>query len=225
MRILLTLVIVAALAGCGETAGEGRSVEASETPSMTSTTTTSKKTTIETSEDWEITVYYTAVERFHDGDPTAVTGCTVLDCVNGTDDLGTYPADFVQAVEDEGTGQTTSGQYLNWSYDIGYWLDSTPRTSDGGALTPFVSSAADPSVLPQGTAFTITGCGAQDDGSAPDADVCATLQDAAWRISDEFTPGLGGAKHIDAYIGPETGPDFTDSAWYITLTGATITTG
>jgi hypothetical protein len=41
-------------------------------------------------------------------------------------------------------------------------------------------------------------------------------------VTDEFTPRLGGSKHIDAYIGPETGPGFTGSKWYITLTGATL---
>jgi hypothetical protein len=174
---------------------------------------------------WEITVYYTAVERFHDGDPTPVTGCPRLDCTDGDDDLGTYPAGFVDAVRDEGTGLTTSGRYLNWSYDVGFWLDSAPRTSDGGALVPFVSAAADPGVLPRGTRFTIAACGSQEDGSAPPQAVCAALRRARWQITDEFTPGLGGPKHLDAYIGPETGPGFTGSDWYLTLTGARLALG
>lgn len=174
------------------------------------------------SDGWQITVYYTAVERFHHGDPVPVTGCAVLDCANGSDDLGTYPADFVQAVQDEGTGQTVSGRYLNWSHDIGFWLDSEPRAGDGSPLVPFVTAAADPDVLAPGTRFTITACGAQDDGSPPPEDVCVALRGASWRIADEFTPGLGGPRHIDVYLGPETGPGFTDSPWYITLMGATI---
>ena len=174
---------------------------------------------------WEITVYYTAVERFHDGEPTRVTGCPVLDCAHGADDLGTYPAGFVEAVRAEGTGRTGSGRYLNWSYDVGFWLDSVPRTSDGEALVPFVSAAADPGVLPHGTRFTIAACGRQEDGSAPAAAVCTGLRRAAWRITDEFTPGLGGPLHVDAYIGPETGPGFTASPWYITLTDAQLTIG
>jgi hypothetical protein len=174
---------------------------------------------------WEITVYYTAVERFHHGAPTPVTGCRQLECANGHDDLGAYPADFVRAVQDEGTGRTTSGQYLNWSYDVGYWLDSAPRDTDGDRLTPFVSAAADPDVLPDGTRFRIAACGRQEDGSAAPAAVCTAFRNAAWQITDEFTPGLGGAHHIDAYIGPETGPDFTGSAWYLTLTGARLTIG
>ncbi|MBM2614949.1 hypothetical protein JIG36_05170 [Actinoplanes sp. LDG1-06] len=187
------------------------------------TTTTAGGDSKRVSEGWEITVYYTAVEKFHDGDPTDVTGCLKLDCANGDDELGTYPDDFVQAVQDEGTGLTTAGKYLNWSYDIGYWLDSAPRSADGRRLEPFVSAAADPGVLPHGTRFTITGCGHQDDNSPLPATTCTALRRGSWLITDEFTPGLGGNRHIDAYIGPETGPDFTDSDWYVTLHDARLT--
>jgi hypothetical protein len=204
VRIVLALIVVALLAGCGE-----------QKPSSDT-----RKST-----GWEITVYYTAVEQFHSGKPVKVTGCPQLNCVNGKDDLGTYPAGFVKAVHDEGTGRTTSGKYLNWSYDSGYWLDSAARKSDGGVLTPYVSAAADTGVLPQGTQFTIADCGKQDDGTAPAAEVCAKLRSAGWQIADEFTPGLGGPRHIDAYIGEETGPGFTESDWYITLTGAGLTLG
>jgi hypothetical protein len=176
-----------------------------------------------TTSGWEITVYYTAVEKYHDGEPTPVTGCPRLECSNGDDDLGTYPAGFVEAVEEEGTGRTTAGKYLNWSHDVGFWLDSAPRSSDGNVLTPWVSAAADPDVLPYGTRFTVAACGTQEDGSRAPAAVCAALRGAAWRVTDEFTPGLGGPKHLDAYIGPETGPGFTDSEWYLTLVGARLT--
>jgi hypothetical protein len=178
----------------------------------------------QTSGGWEITVYYTAVQEFHHGVPERVTGCPRLNCTHGRDDLGTYPADFVAAVESEGTGRTAAGTYLNWSYDTGYWLDSAPRDTDGNPLEPYVSAAADPNVLPHGTLFRIEDCGRQDDGSAPPQQVCAMLGAAGWRIDDEFTPGLGGRKHIDAYIGPETGPDFTSSDLYLTLVGATVRT-
>lgn len=174
------------------------------------------------SSGWEITVYYTAVEKYHDGEDVAVSGCLVLDCAHGDEDLGTYPADFVQAVQDEGTGLTRTGRYLNWSYDVGYWLDSVARASDGSTLEPFVTAAADSDTLAPGTDFRIVACGRQEDGSAPSPAVCAKLRAAAWHIKDEFTPGLGGSRHIDAYIGPETGPGFTDSEWYLTLVGATL---
>ncbi|NYE71422.1 hypothetical protein BKA15_002751 [Microlunatus parietis] len=104
---------------------------------------------------WEVTVYYTAVESFHHGEPIAVTGCPVLDCENGDDPLGRYPSDFVTAVKDEGTGRITSGKhagrYLNWSHGVGYWLDTEARNSYGDALRPFSSAATDADVLPRGS--------------------------------------------------------------------------
>ncbi|WP_199509995.1 hypothetical protein [Nucisporomicrobium flavum] len=174
---------------------------------------------------WEITVYYTAVEDYHSGDPVPVTGCRGVDCSHGDDDLGSYREDFVAAVQEEGTGRTAGGTYLNWSYDIGFWLDTRPRDTGGRALRPFVSAAADPGVLARGVRFRISDCGHADDGSRPAAAVCAALRDARWTVTDEFTPGLGGTKHIDAYIGEETGPDFTSSPWYLTLRGVTIRRG
>jgi hypothetical protein len=42
-------------------------------------------------------------------------------------------------------------------------------------------------------------------------------------VRDEFSPGLGGDRHVDVYIGEETGPGFTESAWYTTLTDASVT--
>ena len=172
---------------------------------------------------WTITVYYTAVESFHTGTLTRVTGCPGINCQDGDADLGTYPADFVTAVKDEGAGRTAAGRYLNWSYDVGYWIDDAPRDTAGRPLRPFESAAADPDVMKMGTRFRIARCGKQDDGSKPDKDVCAKLSAAHWVITDEFTPGLGGKKHLDVYIGEETGPGFTDSTWYTTLKGATVT--
>ena len=43
--------------------------------------------------------------------------------------------------------------------------------------------------------------------------------------ADEFTPGLDGGRHIDLYVGEETGPGFTDSDLYLTLTGAALRIG
>ncbi len=174
---------------------------------------------------WTVTVYYTAVERFHDGPRTAVTGCPRLDCTRGHDDLGTYPESFVEAVRAEGTGRTTAGQYLNWSYDTGYWIDSAPRDSAGNPLRPFESAAADRGVLAGGTRFTIVDCGHDEDGGRIPAEVCDRLGSARWTITDEFTPGLGGAGHVDVYIGEETHADFTETAWYVTLVGAVLRIG
>jgi len=216
---LAAAVIAGALSGCGAAPDERPSPSAS--PLLAAAPSADSRI----STGWEITVYYTAVEEFHHGSLTKVTGCPGVKCAHGTADLGAYPADFVQAVHDEGTGRTSDGHYLNWSYNVGYWLDSAPRSSDGGVLTPYVSAAADPNVLPRGTRLTIADCGRADDGSTPAAEVCAALRRAAWRITDEFTPGLGGPRHIDAYIGAETGPGFTESDWYITLVNAGLSLG
>ena len=166
---------------------------------------------------WKATVYYTAVEGYHSGQPTRVTGCATTNCTNGQADLGTYPADFVSAVHDEGSGRTSAGRYLNWSPDTGYWLDEAPRDAAGRPLRPFESAAADANVLPQGALFTIVDCGHGEGGSAVSVAVCARLRSASWTVTDEFTAGLGGANHIDLYIGEESEARFTESRWYTTL--------
>jgi hypothetical protein len=175
---------------------------------------------------WELTVYYTPVERYHHGPARRVTGCPVLDCERGHDDLGSYPDDFVEAVRTEGSGRISrgshAGRYLNWSYDVGFWLDTDARDTTGAVLRPWSSAAADHSTLPAGTSFRVAGCGRQDDGSEVPASLCRRFRGATWSIVDEFTPGLGGPGHVDLYIGEETGPDFTDSAVYTTLVGAQI---
>ncbi|MFI9507932.1 hypothetical protein [Nocardia sp. NPDC052566] len=174
---------------------------------------------------WTVTVYYTAVESFHHGPATAVTGCRNLDCTGGTGELGRFPEDFVAAVHDEGTGRITSGgprRYLNWSHDVGYWLDDLPRNASGLRLEPFRSAAADGVTL--GSTIRVVSCGRQSDGAAPPAAVCAKLSGPVWTIDDEFTPGMGGKDHIDLYIGEEDIPDFTTaSPMFTTLLGATVT--
>jgi hypothetical protein len=245
MRLCLVVLALALLAGCGGGAPGTTptvlprpsfggwaapgypSAPVSAVPSSATGAKTARTSaaTAAVSGGWEVTVYYTAVQGFHDGEPEAVTGCLGLDCAHGDDDLGTYPADFVAAVKDEGTGRTADGRYLNWSHDIGYWLDTAARDAAGDPLRPFVSAAADPGVLPRGATFRIAGCGRYDDGARPPAAVCAALREARWTVTDEFTPGLGGSKHVDVYIGEETGPDFTGSAWYLTLTGASLRLG
>lgn len=196
---ILIAALALAVAGCGEAHTEGAEP------------------------GWTVTVYYTAVESFHHGETVEVFGCPVLDCEGGEDPLGSYPQDFVQAVADEGTGRITSGEYvgryLNWSYDVGYWLDTEPRNSFGDPLRPFISAAADPEVLGAGTLLRITEC-----GDAPDVEaaVCEKLRESRWVIEDEFTPGLGGRRHIDVYLGEEDRVDFTQGAWYTTLENAVL---
>ncbi|WP_432975169.1 hypothetical protein [Dactylosporangium sp. CA-233914] len=169
---------------------------------------------------WEVTVYYTAVETLHTDAATEVTGCPTIDCGKGRDQqrLGSFPASFVKAVKDEGTGRTRDGRYLNWSYDTGYWMDTAPRDTAGRPLRPWISAAADSDALRAGSRFTIQRCGTAE----VTAEVCAKLKTPTWTIVDEFTPGLGGSRHVDVYIGEETGRDFTDSDLYTTLENATL---
>jgi hypothetical protein len=157
---------------------------------------------------WRASVYYTVVESYHPRTHLKkVTGCLNLECTRrGT--IGTYPTRFVRKVKQEGTGRITSdehaGKYLNWTYDPNgsyYWLDTAPRDSYGNALVPFETSASD--TLPRGTRFVVVNCGHQEDGSKPAARVCDDFKRTRWEVQDEFTPGLGGDKHVDLYIGEE----------------------
>ena len=60
------------------------------------------------------------------------------------------------------------------------------------------------------------------DGSPIPVPVCADCAQRSGPIGDQFTPGLGGAKRIDAYVGEETGPEFPGSDWCLTLGAAII---
>jgi len=173
---------------------------------------------------WEVTVYYTAVESFHDDETVEVRGCLTIDCTNGDDLLGEWPEGFVTAVKDEGTGRITSGEqagrYLNWASTEGYWLDDAPRDADGGVLVPMRSAAADG--VPEGTTVQLVDCGRASGGGPPASAVCDRLKSGDWKVSDEFTPGLGGDRHIDLYLGEEDVDDFTSSPMFTTLTDATL---
>jgi len=162
---------------------------------------------------WLVTVYYTAVESLHDDAPVPVTGCAGRGCTGRDEPLGQYPHGFVSAVRAEGSGRVTSGshagKYLNWSYDIGFWLDEAPRDAHGRSLQPFRSAAADQ--LPDGTNLRLVECGRLDSGDPVPDGVCAALRAGQWEILDRFTPGYGGQRHIDLYIGEETEKGFTVS--------------
>lgn len=169
---------------------------------------------------WLVTVYYTAVQSFHTGTGVDVNGCLSIDCAFDDEPLGRYPRSFVEAVREEGTGRITSGphasRYLNWSHDVGYWLDDAPRDALGRPLEPFRSAAADD--LPDGTRLRLVDCGRLDSGEPVPAGVCAALSNGEWEIRDRFTPGLGGTKHTDLYIGEENQFGFTTlGELYVTL--------
>jgi hypothetical protein len=176
---------------------------------------------------WQVTVYYTAVESLHNDPPVPVQGCATRHCKNGDQDLGAYPESFVSAVHEEGTGRITSGpnagMYLNWSDNIGFWLDSATRDAHGRPLQPFSTAAADD--LPDGTALRLVDCGQTDSGDPVPVDICQKLSAGSWRILDQFGPGLGGSRHIDLYIGEEDIPDFTESGeLYVSLQNARFST-
>ncbi len=173
--------------------------------------------------DWLVTVYYTPVESFHPGRTTEVTGCGIRDCAFGDSLLGSYPVEFVDAVHQEGTGRITSGPhaggFLNWSVNVGFWIDDAPRDAYGGVLQPYRTAAAN--TLDPGTRVRVLDCGE----GAVHRDVCERLRDGEWRIHDQFTPGFGGDKHIDLYIGEQDRADFTYSPLFTTLRGATVAIG
>lgn len=167
---------------------------------------------------WELSVYYTPVETFYVGADREVRGCPVIDCRNGSDLLGVYPADFVAAVKEEGNGRITRaphvGQYLNWSIDVGFWLDLKPRDARGGVLVAYVSAAADPSI-PFVTPFKVVTCGSELlNGSALAVERCARVTAASWIVRDRFTVGSVG-KHLDLYIGEQDQPDFVQQSPHV----------
>jgi hypothetical protein len=179
------------------------------------------------SEAYTITVYYTAVESFHTTAAQSVKGCLIRDCAFGNNVIDNYPASFIKATKTEGTGRITSGanagKYLNWSVDVGYWLDTIPSDGYGGALVPFRTAAADDIALAKGTQFRLVAPLKQEDGSALDNASANRLLSATWLINDQFTPGLGGALHLDVYIGEEDRVNFTNtSPLYTTLSNVKI---
>jgi hypothetical protein len=179
------------------------------------------------SKGWRITVYYTAVESFHTGARKRVRGCLTSGCGRPQADLGSYPEGFVKAVRTEGAGRITSGphkdRYLTWSRRVGhFWLDDIARDATNRPLRPWVTAAADRTVLKRGSRFTITGCGKGWAGRTVPASTCERFRAARWTVVDVFAPGYGGEHHADVYIGEETGPDFTGSPFYTTLNGATL---
>lgn len=170
---------------------------------------------VETSSGWEISVYFTAVERFYTGPLVSLRGCSTLDCASGDEDLGRYPADFLQAVLEEGSGHITSdkfaGHYLNWSVNVGYWLDSAPRDARGAPLEPFVSAAADLTVAYL-TEVTVVSCGNDVARDTPvDPSVCSRIALANWIVRDRFSQGTVG-KHVDLYVGEQDQPNFLSAS-------------
>ena len=247
------LVVLFALSGCGAgDASSGTDAASASSSTSTTESNTSDSTTVAADEAstytamgkrktkptptptptpsssvYTITVYYTAVESFHTDAKVNVSGCLIRDCAFGNKLIGNYPASFIKATKAEGTGRITSGvnagKYLNWSVDVGYWLDTIPSDGYGTALVPFRTAAADDIALTRGTKFVLVAPLIQDDGTPLDAVSAGKLLAAQWLVNDQFTPGLGGALHLDLYIGEEDQVNFTKvSPMYLTLMNTKI---
>jgi hypothetical protein len=179
------------------------------------------------SDGWELSTYYTAVEQFYSGPAVALRGCPTIDCANGNTTLGSFPADFLDAVKAEGSGRLSHASpgrsYINWSIDVGYWLDAAPRDAQGSVLEPFVSAAADPEVS-YVSSIAIRGCGTDIlSGRSLSESACDAFQAADWVVRDRFTVGQVG-KHLDLYVGEQDRVDFLDrSPLAIHTTGGAIT--
>jgi hypothetical protein len=164
---------------------------------------------------WSLIAFYTPVESFHSGAPQAIQGCATPDCPNGVEALGSYPSDFLQAVQQVDAGRVTSGaytgRYLFWTAAEGYWLDTSTRDAGNQPLRPFVSTVADASIA-LGTGFQVLSCGVDKaSGSPTDPSVCDRFRSASWVVTDH-PAAPGAARELDLYIGEEDAPDFANAS-------------
>jgi hypothetical protein len=173
---------------------------------------------------WKLTVYYTAVESFHHGNPVPVTGCDLNaadNCSQGTAPLGSYPDDFVARVKDEGTGRITGGRYagrfLAWDAQDGFSLDTSASDAAGNPLRPFVSAAADDAV-PLGTHLRVLDCGVDaTTKQAPAAADCGRLSAPDWVVTDR-NGNAAGSRELNLYVGEEDRADFENAVSYVIAT-------
>lgn len=175
---------------------------------------------------FRITVYYTPVESFHDGDLVAIRGETSIDGEGGQQPLGAYPASFIEAVRMEGVGRITSGayagKYLNGSFGGGFWISDYPPDAYESSLRAFKTAAADDDVMARGTRFRLVEPFAQPGGWPVESAVVRRLRSTVWEVQDHFEAGYGGQFHLDLYVGEQDRYDFTSSPWYIALENAGV---
>ena len=174
---------------------------------------------------YTFTFYYTPVESFFGGAPQAIQGCTSIDCASGIQNLGSYPSDFIAAVRMQGSGRITSGpyagKYLCGSFSDNFWIHPFPPDAYGSAARPFVTAAADDSVLARGTRFRLVAPLTESGGPIP-ASTEDKLLSSTWTVSDHFQAGYGGALHIDLYVGEQTTASFASSPYYLLLENIAI---
>lgn len=184
-----------------------------------------------TSGGWTLLAIFTAVESYHlDGGGEQVRGCALgaaRTCGNGTSDLGTYPGDFVTAVEEEGTGRITTGRYagnyLAWDSVKGFSLDTMPLDDNGTPLRAFVSAAADDGITLM-TQIRVLDCGVDTNTLEPlSSSVCARFSTPDWVVVDR-SGDAAGSHSLSLYVGEEDRPDFDFATSYVTSTvGARVT--
>ncbi|MDB5064679.1 MAG: hypothetical protein JWM18_1113 [Chloroflexi bacterium] len=176
-----------------------------------------------TSGGWTLLAVFTAVESYHlDGDAEQVRGCALgaaHTCRNGTSDLGTYPGDFVTAVEEEGTGRITkgiyAGSYLVWDSVKGFSLDTMPLDDNGTPLRAFVSAAADDGITLM-THIRVLDCGVDTSTLEPlPPSVCTRFSSPDWVVVDR-SGDAAGSHSLSLYVSEEDRPDFVTS--YVTTT-------
>lgn len=168
---------------------------------------------------FRITVYYTPVESFHNGDQVSIWGCTSIGCESGQQFLGSFPSSFIDAVRMEGVGRITTGpyagKYLNGSIRGGFWVSNFPPDGYGGSLQAFRTAAADDYVMPQGTRFRLVEPFTEEGGWPVASSVAKKLRSTVWEVQDHFEAGYGGDFHLDLYIGEEDRFDFIVTSPYI----------
>lgn len=163
---------------------------------------------------WEIEVYYTPVESFHHGALQTINGCGPKapdSCSQGKTPLGSYPADFLQAVQDNDDGLITSGpytnDYLSWDDDDGWSIDTTDLQDNDQPMQPWVTAGA-PDGIAAGTHFKVLSCGVNNTTGKPIAgNICQQFMAANWVVGDS-TGDPAGTRDVELYIGRETGPNF-----------------
>lgn len=178
-----------------------------------------------TSGGWTLLAIFTAVESYHlDGDAQQVRGCALgaaRTCGNGTSDLGTYPGDFVTAVEEEGTGRITTGRYvgnyLAWDSVRGFSLDTMPLDDNGAPLRAFASAAADDGI-PLMTHIGVLDCGVDTATLEPlPPSICTRFSTPDWVVVDR-SGDAAGSHSLSLYVGEEDRPDFDFATAYVTTT-------
>ncbi|MFB8201800.1 hypothetical protein [Kitasatospora purpeofusca] len=166
-----------------------------------------------TQDGYTLTVYFTPGQAYYHGPQHGIHDRACA----GQNLPDTYPADFLDRVGLEGFGKTVHGDYLGWDFTQHCYFvtDRAPVGSHENPLVPWQSVAANQ--LSPGTRLRILDCG---QGLSPDT--CARVKSANWHVDDLCSIGCDDAKHLDLYIGEQTGADIDDQDSYFVTTNAVV---